>query len=196
MSTVTPNRGYLYPQISDRPQDTAGYLATLAKQVDADVTVIDALLARERDFPMAVISTKVAQTLSTVTTSLNHVLRFDTVEEDNFGMVDLSRDARSILVPDNRPGFYLVGGYALAASPGGSAAAILLDVGGVTGGWGTDVGSAAPEPVHVETVMRFQTPTFTDDPIFLEVFWTGTGVATSLTVNSARMFAFWVRDIT
>lgn len=190
MTAFTANFAYTYPVTTDRPCDSALYLAQLAKDVDGDLGFLRDEFARFTAGPLAIVSTSTAQTLTTSQSNPS----FTTVEVDTWNMVDLARDSRLIYIPDDVPGRYAIGGYVRVASIGGTNAAFQFNVRGT----GTDRGSnadAGNTPLSVFAYHSWVTPSFIADPVYLQLFWTGTNVASTASVTEAVMWAYWVRDI-
>lgn len=96
MPTCTPVYGLTYAIGSDRPCDIGATLCTFADEVEVELDRLDAIVDRTADsVPMA----QVRMTLTTAYPVGTSTVGFDTVDVDTAGMVDLTDDPYTILLP-------------------------------------------------------------------------------------------------
>lgn len=198
MPGITATQRLTYPTSGDNLKEQAQYLETLAKQLDARAAANAAILARQLDRPFALIDCTVPNVISTTAVS---VIQFDSVVLDTAGLVDLSSDRRVITIP---PGYWLLGGYVDFV---GAVAGSNCTNGAIT----LRLNSDNATPVNFSQMAKDFSDTHTyvecsglaqvtDPALPGKVYLTadiayGSACTFLLTANTARMWAFKVREL-
>ena len=202
MPGTTATQKLTYPTSGDNLKDQATYLATLAKQVDARVAANANILANQLNRPCAIVDCTIPNTINITSNQLS-IIKFDSVVVDTAGLVDLSADQRVIKL--NSTGYWLIGSYIdFIGSPGGSNCA---SVGSITVGLNCDNGTpsifsnyvkdfnAIHSYVHCSGLVQITNPALPGNVYIQGTGVGGTGCSFLLTANTARMWAFKVREL-
>lgn len=201
MPGTTATQKLTYPTSGDNLKDQAAYLETLAKQLDARSQANANLLASQLDRAFAVIDCTIPNTIST---TAGTAIKFDSVVLDTAGLVDLSADQRIITLPT---GYWLLGGYVdfLGTQGGGSnctTGAIKLLLNCDNGNpinfsqFAKDVGSAGLHTyIQCSGLAQVTNPALPGKVYLTADVAYGTGCLFTMTANTARMWAFKVREL-
>lgn len=201
MTGTTATQKLTYPTSGDLLKEQAGYLETLARQVDARVAANVALLTSQLNRPLAIVDCTLPNSISA--TSSASLIQFDSVAVDTHGLVDLSHDRR--VINFSSTGYWLIGAYVdFQGSPGGSNCAsngaIVLEMNSdniTPDRWSNHVKDMNNGHSYVQVSGLAQST----DPlnlgrIYLDAFISvGTTCSNTLTVAGARMWAFKVREL-
>lgn len=191
MPGTTATQNLTYPVSTDRLRDQGLYIETLAKQVETRLNSHDDDLARSQIPPFAMVERGPTGTLF----GEDFAFPFERVLVDTDNMVDLSRDSQRIVL--TRTGWWNVGCYITTGATGCSTGFINLWVDGTNT-------SGVPIPQHQkEHLIGFSSLVAEADvqanvlgcDVFSYLTVSGTGCSTSITLNYARMWAYWVRDL-
>jgi hypothetical protein len=172
---------------TDDPKQMAGYLGTLAREVDQRMRAHYYDLSRSQRRPFAVLRKTVPEIIDTSLVS-DASIHYDTVDVDTGGMIDLS--VSDITINLREPGWYCLGGYLLCTGFG----AVNTDVWmAVNGGYNAvRDGGLAFSPVTVSYLTQITAP---DQNIGSQMLWSGSSTTSSTTILSAQMWAYKVRDL-
>lgn len=189
MSATTINRRYEYPIATDRPGDTALFTSRAVAAMDADLLYLDSEYKRFERYPFALIERNVPYSLDIHTGSTP--VTFDTVIEDTWGMVDLAKAPTVISIPPDVPGYYAVGGWIAC----GGINTVDLRVYMTAGGWG---GQDSNQPDGNDTdqgINGWGVVMSGTDASTVNLTVTTNLVGTFLSISSARLWLYWVRDL-
>jgi hypothetical protein len=198
MPGTTATQKLTYPTSGDILKEQAQYLETLAKQIDARSASNAAVLAKQLNRPMAIVDSTVPNVLSTVQGT---AVKYDSVVLDTAGLVDLSADQRVINLT---PGYWLLGGYVdFVGSPGGSncttgAITLRLNCDNATPNiFSQFAKDFADTHTYVQSsgLAQVLNPALPGKQYLTADIAYGTGCTFLLTVNTARMWAFKVREL-
>lgn len=200
MPGTTATQKLTYPTSGDNLKEQAQYIETLARQVDARSASNAAVLARQLNRPCAIIDCTIPNSISTTASTSP---KFDSVVLDTAGLVDLTVDQRIMTLGT---GYWLVGGYVdfLGTAGGGS----NCTTGGITLKLNCDNSTpvswsqfakdgAAGLHTYVQTSgLALVSSAALPGKLYLTAdIAYGTACTFVLTVNTARMWAFKVREI-
>ncbi len=182
--TTTQNLTRTTP--TDDPKQVAGYLGTLAREVDQRVRSHFYDLGRSQRRPFALIS--LASPLTVDWTSYSYV-QYDTVEEDTAGLVDLSVSASRIFLKET--GYWMVGGYLQTTGVSAANADIWM---GVSGSYNSvRDGLIGMAPVTVVRTTRVTTPN--SSYITGQMLNSGSSGSNFTTIQASQLWAYKVRDL-
>ena len=120
---TTPTWALPYPAPTDAPCALPAVLDQLAARLD---TVLGAIAADQATLgrPPTAVASYQSSTPQAISNT-NRIVQFNTVEQDNAGMIDLGRQADRILLP--RAGYWSVGAHLIGTnnSPGSYAGLVL-----------------------------------------------------------------------
>lgn len=197
MTDKTATQNLTRTQGSDDPRQVAAYLQQLAIDIDLRMASQFFDLNRSINPPFCCARMTIAQQIdSTVTPpggSYVGQVPFDTAEIDTAGMIDLSADPYTIVLPE--PGYYWLGGYALANGFGAAAADFYATVHANSFNFNDPrhdassglIGSSPNSVIRVPTVPAARPPALT-------VGFTGSG-GPATTVFFAELWVMKVRDL-
>lgn len=173
---------------TDDPKQMAGYLGTLAREVDQRMRAHFYDLSRSQRRPFAVLRKSVPEIVDTSLVT-NASIHYDTVDVDTGGMIDLS--VSDITINLRETGWYCLGGYLHTTGFG----AVNTDVWmAVDGGYNAvRDGGLAFSPVSVSYITQVTAPDVTT--IGSQMLWSGSSSTSSTTILSAQMWAYKVRDL-
>jgi hypothetical protein len=192
---ITATNNLPYPLSTDRLADQGRYTRDLAVALDSRFLSHDTDIARSNTPPLAVVvRTTQKDFLQNDGTGFTELFDFETVAEDNDGMVSLETDPRVINI--NRIGYWNIGVY---LEMGGSlcnpgfVSLIISD----TGDYVAEMHDAQVSLVagHSETIIRV--PNSSDFPLRItsRVSFSGSNCSNVCTARNIRMWAYWVRDL-
>jgi len=191
MTGTTATQNLTYPTSGDLLKDQGLYIQTLAEQLEARLNSHDADLARSKVPPFAVV-----EVLTPNGYPLSLPFVFDTVLIDTDGMVDLTVDARKIKL--TRTGWWNVGIYAHMGASGCNPGFFSLYLDSDTNTSGVPIQQFQKENLVGYSAMvsegDVQANVLPCD-IHAYALSSGTSCSSSFTLNKARMWAYWVRDL-
>ncbi len=197
MPANTATQGLTYPLNTDLLREQHVHHRVLAEQLELRFGFHTADLERTRMRPGAIIRATATQTLNlTSGNSDDRMVKFDTVEVDTAGFVDLSRDARYIDT-SSIPGWYHIGGYVVSGPVGGSNQYQITVVNGesMTGEeYAKDSGTSLAPGIG-NSVGVFDRRPAGSEPVSLQVNHAGTSVLGTATIYTAMLWAYWESDL-
>lgn len=199
MTGTTATQNLPYPTSGDRVVDQWQHQKNLALALEDRFNAHQVDLARAANVPLIVLEQQNQRDYPTSGFSPgDELVTFDTVLVDTQGQVDLSVSTKSIPIP--QPGYYRCGGYlhvvnGLACSAG--TGTLFLAIGNTNGTGSTDTNQAhdgvnGEVEVSVCSEVRFSG---TNGTLFMFPSTTGVTCPNFISVDYARFYAFWVRDL-
>lgn len=198
MTDKTATQNLTRTQATDDPRQVAAYLKQLATEADQRMTAHFFDLGRSVTPPFAVARMTTPRVIDSSATPPGGgyvgQIPFDTVEIDTAGMLDLSADPYTIVLPET--GYYMLGGYAFGNGFGAASADFYATVHANSfnfndprhDGSSGFIGSSPNSLIRVPTLPVARPPALT-------VGFTGSSAGPTTTVNFAELWVIKVRDL-
>lgn len=187
MTDKTTTQNLTRTTSTDDPKLMAGYLATLAKEIDQRMRAHYYDLGRSQYRPCVVISKTIAEVVDTGVSGSSFV-RYDTVDVDTGGMADFSVSNLGFTLSEF--GWWAVGGYLQNTGFGAVNSDVMLEIS--QAGYNTvRDGGHAFDPVSLSGIIQVTSPT----SIVSQMLNTGSSTTLVTTVQAAQLWAYKVRDL-
>lgn len=186
MTDKTATQNLTRTTATDDPKQMAGYLGTLAREVDQRMRSHFYDIGRSQVRPFAQLS--LATPITVDWTSYSY-LSYDTVDVDTAGLVDLSVTASRILLKET--GYWMTGGYLQTTGVSAANADIWMGIGG-----GYNVvrdGAVGMAPVTVTKLVRVTAPNTTY--VLGQMLNSGSSGSNFTTIQASQLWAYKVRDL-
>jgi hypothetical protein len=199
MTGVTATQNLPYPTSGDRVVDQWSHQRNLANALEDRFNAHASDLLRAQNVPLVVLEQTIQRDYPTSGFSPgDELVSFDTVLVDTAGMVDLTVNSKNVPILQN--GYWRAGGYlhvvnGLACSAG--TGTLFLAIGSTNASGSTDTNQAHDGVVgeaecHVESEIRVSGNNST---VFMFPSTTGTTCPNFISVDYARFYLFWMRDL-